>query len=541
MDVYREDNRFCIEAQGIYASFPDSEANRKTVVVLLRWLQHNREGRPLFTHQELAAILKSGNRQAASEHAEQFRACGEDFEAFIRRKRKVDEAVVEAVFSELRCDPLCSCEVLRCRVQVRLGRMDLIEANIRAAFEQIPYARLRPILKRLLEQGQAGLAYREEALIEDLLSHFEAEEAPKAGLSVPSKTPDRMLADPTSMRKLLQPGAGLDEVCAPLQWVCWCFILYYWGIPLSRLGQWMGVHKVTVWRWTIGLVAQLYDPTCLCVARRQVCQQIHRRIEPNIIYVDEKWLKIKGSWHYWFVVLDGATHIPIYTYLANTRSAPVCAWIGIHLHGFKNRLKAIVTDGLASYASLLPDLPHLLCHFHHQQGVTPWLKAHLSHSPRLDFLKTKMKRLLQTSDKRTVKRRMDKLEKNADAWGITGWVRNTKAHLEQLLPAVGSRVLPTTTNAIERFFGHFARFYKPRNGFHCVDTAKDQLALFLIGYLLSKRAKDGIAPIETIWPEAVYTPLYQIFNDPFCLGIHPDYVKQMPRMANESSSYLLQA
>ena len=190
MDVYREDNRFCIEAQGIYASFPDSEANRKTVVVLLRWLRHSREGRPLFTHQELAAILKSGNRQAASEHAEQFRACGEDFEAFIRRKRKVDEAVVEAVFSELRCDPLCSCEVLRRRVQVRLGRMDLIEANIRAAFEQIPYARLRPILKRLLEQGQAGLAYREEALIEDLLSHFEAEEAPKAGLSVPSKTPD---------------------------------------------------------------------------------------------------------------------------------------------------------------------------------------------------------------------------------------------------------------------------------------------------------------------------------------------------------------
>ena len=41
------------------------------------------------------------------------------------------------------------------------------------------------------------------------------------------------------------------------------------------------------------------------------------------------------------------------------------------LYGFKNRLKAIVTDGLASYASLLPDLPHLLCHFHHQQGVTP--------------------------------------------------------------------------------------------------------------------------------------------------------------------------
>ena len=532
MDVYREGNRFCIEAQDIYASFPDTEANRKTVVVLLRWLRQGREGHPLFTHQELALILKSDNRQAASEHAEQFRACGEDFEAFIRRKRKVDEAVVEAVFSELTCDPLCSCEVLGRRVQTRLGRTDLREANIRAAFEQIPYGRLRPTLKRLLEQGQAGLAYREQALIEDLLSHFEAEDAPKAGLSMPFETPDRVLADPTSMRKLIQPGAGLDLVCAPLQWVCWCFILYYWGIPLSRLGQWMGVHKTTVWRWIIGLVVQLDDP---------ICQQIHRRIEPGIVYVDEKWLKIKGVWHYWFVVLDAATHIPIYTYLASTRSGNVCAWIGMHLYRFKDRLKAIVTDGLSSYASLLPDLPHLLCHFHHQQGVTTWVNKHLSDSPRLDFLKTRMKRLLQTRDKRTVARRMDKLKENAQAWGIVGWVKNTQAHLEQLLPAVGSRVLPTTTNAIERFFRHFGRFYKNRNGFHCVDTAKDQLALFLIGDLFSKRAKDGTAPIETIWPEAALTPLYQIFNDPFSLMTHLESVKQSPKMADPLPGSLLVA
>jgi len=230
-------------------------------------------------------------------------------------------------------------------------------------------------------------------------------------------------------------------------------------------------------------------------------------IHLGVVYVDEKWIKIRGVWHYWFVVLDEKTEIPLICYLAKTRSRYVCQWIGLWLNKFPGQVQAVVTDGLKSYRYLLPEVLHVLCHFHHQRGVLTWLKEHLSGSEKQDQPKAKMKQVLQTTDKRTVRRRLDKLEQQAQTWGIQGWIDHIRERLGELLPAIGSRRLPKTTNAIERFFCAFNRFYKVRRGFHSLESARDQLCLFLVGYLFSKRAKDGTAPIETIWPEAAHPPV----------------------------------
>ena len=34
-------------------------------------------------------------------------------------------------------------------------------------------------------------------------------------------------------------------------------------------------------------------------------------VKGTIVYTDEKWIKIKGQLHYWFVVLDHTTGLPI--------------------------------------------------------------------------------------------------------------------------------------------------------------------------------------------------------------------------------------
>ena len=67
--IYREDNRLCIETQELFGSFADTPSNRKVVIAFLRCLR-TKAGHPLFTFQELAKIVESENRQAASEHAE---------------------------------------------------------------------------------------------------------------------------------------------------------------------------------------------------------------------------------------------------------------------------------------------------------------------------------------------------------------------------------------------------------------------------------------------------------------------------------------
>ena len=125
-----------------------------------------------------------------------------------------------------------------------------------------------------------------------------------------------------------------------------------------------------------------------------------------MVYVDEKWLKIRGRWHYWFVVLDVATELPVLAVLLPSRSQWACRWIGRQLRFLKHVPRVIITDGLQAYASLLPGAKHVLCRFHHQQGVTHWLKQHFATAAEIKARKPAMKRLCQTREKRTVRRRL---------------------------------------------------------------------------------------------------------------------------------------
>jgi transposase-like protein len=234
-------------------------------------------------------------------------------------------------------------------------------------------------------------------------------------------------------------------------------------------------------------------------------------------YVDEKWIKIRKTWYYWFVVLDADTGLPLYQELLATRSAASVSWIVAQLRRLKQLPQVFITDGLAAYQTVfrsLEGITHLLCRFHHQQGVTRWLNDHFSATTDVRERKAAMKRVFQTTDKRTVRRRLARLKERAVEWGIEGWIALTEKQLPRLLPSVGSRRLPSTSNTIERFFGTYNRFAKLRRGFHSVLSTKRELLVFLVVYVFSQQSQ-GKAPIEAILPEAPRMPLYRIFNDPF--------------------------
>ena len=127
---------------------------------------------------------------------------------------------------------------------------------------------------------------------------------------------------------------------------------------------------------------------------------------------------------------------------------------------------------------------------------------------------------------------MEKLKASAKEQQITEWVQQTEADLPKLLPAVGSVRLPSTTNAIERFFRAFNRFYKVRCGFSTVKSAKRELIFFLLMYLFVQQADSGKAPIESILPRARGMPFYQLVNDPLKVIVGLADVKQKVRMAD---------
>ena len=52
----------------------------------------------------------------------------------------------------------------------------------------------------------------------------------------------------------------------------------------------------------------------------QVSVFLVSHVKGTIVYIDEKWIKIKGQWHYWFVVLDHTTGLPIVAELLKSQT-----------------------------------------------------------------------------------------------------------------------------------------------------------------------------------------------------------------------------
>src|SRR5256886_7126006 len=147
---------------------PDTPSNRHLTVVWLRLLRDAHD-KPCFTLQELAPLVGRANRQAASQHLEDFRQCQEDFRAFVLRKRKVDATVVDGVLPELLQTPFAGPTELVARVNAQLGRDDLTAAHIESALEQISCA---PVLRTLRRQWAAGhVPYQAAWLLTELLEN----------------------------------------------------------------------------------------------------------------------------------------------------------------------------------------------------------------------------------------------------------------------------------------------------------------------------------------------------------------------------------
>jgi hypothetical protein len=230
--------------------------------------------------------------------------------------------------------------------------------------------------------------------------------------------------------------------------------------------------------------------------------------------------------------LEVPTELPVLAALLPSRGPWACRWVGRQLRLLKKVPQVIITDGLQAYAYLVPSAKHVLCRFHHQQGVTHWLKQHFATAAEINARKPAMKRLFQTRDKRTVRRRLARLRDQAPALGITPWVSRVDEKLPALICTGGSARLPSTSNEIERFFRAFERFYKTRKGFHSVISATRELLLFLVVSVFTQHATTGHAPIEVIVPEARRMPLYRLSNDPFGALQEQGQVKATATMAD---------
>lgn len=506
----------------------DTPSNRKAMVVFLRSMR-DELGKRKFTLAELAQVVGSENRQAAHQHMEGFRESGGDMLGYLSRKRKVAGEVVAAVEEELREDLWISLEELARRVNVRLGREDLTGKNMAAALEQVSGRELWSLFMGKVERGKAH--FKESYVLDRLFSLAlggaeggcpgggvevgvlgSLEEGTEpigcVGCGEREELGEREQEMAEALLEGREEGVSKEEVSSLWEGVLgvmvWAYVLYMQGISMSVIGGWLGRDKSTICRW-LSLVGSM---------GRSWMEDLKVAFSGQAS-IDEKWVKIAGVWWYLFAAVDCVTGYPLHVALYPSNSGIYCKLFLLELKRKGYIPKAIITDGWDAYiqaiASVFPQAEHLLCRFHLIRSVFRRLRKAGVWKEEVWQL---VGQLFRTPDKRTVRRRVEKLCGVVDSLGVGDVVSGLVRKLPQVIGAVGSTWRPSTSNAVEGFFRAFDRFYRIKGPFCDVESAQKHVQLFVLWYAFSLGASGQACPLEKAGGVVADIPFYHLINRP---------------------------
>ena len=507
----------------------DTESNRKALMVVLRSLR-GRDGKALLTYQEISEEFGYADRQNAENMCRAYGECGEDLLGYLRRKRKVDEEVVDAVLVALREDLWVSLSGLADRVNTRLGREDLTSGNMSVALDQVSGRVVRGLYLRKVACGAAHFkeSYVVDRLFGMVLSGSASEESggrdidagvvsslevgvsPRGGdgQAALGDIGDRVESMKEQLLEVQEESVSEGQVLGlwegKVGWMVWSFVLYMQGVSLSVIGGWLGVHKSTICRW-LSVVGDMGW------AGFQGC----RVAFSGRASVDEKWVKIGGVWWYLFAAVDCVSGYPLHVALYPSNSGAYCKLFLLELRRLGYRPRVIVTDGWDGYiqaiASVFPQAEHLLCRFHLLRSVFRRLRNAGVWEEEVWALVGK---LFHTGDKRTVRRRVEKLCGMVRAQGVAHVVSGLVGKLPQVIGAVGSTWRPSTSNAAEGFFRALDRFYRLKGPFCDEASAQKHIRLFVLWHIFSVGASGQACPLEKAGESVGKIPLYHLINRP---------------------------
>lgn len=559
----REDTDFSEQGQteplqiklpgGLWMEMTDSWANRRGLMILLRSLRRP-DGRPLMTYEGIARQLGYPDRRNVHNFWMEYEACGADLEAYLCRKKKVDAEVVGLCEEIWKIHPLWSAvqvhEELVRRFPARAA--GLSEQNVRTAGCQIGFLGLQQVLKKQLAEGQAHVP--EPVLLEALFELADAgaqREAEKAGAGEPipealeavrpqsvepAGEPTDREATAEGLKKTLLEG----ETSAGALKTLWegmagrsmlAFMLYVHGLSLEVIGSFFGVHKTTVMRWLEPLAHLRWEEAA---AKGQ-------RFFSGILAIDEKWIKINGVWWYLFVAVDHVSGFPLHVALFPSNAGSYCRLFLLQVKALGYAPKTIITDGWDAYvkaiATVFPGAEHLLCRFHALQAAYRRLKKATQDWNLRKVWGEKITHLFRTPSKRTVKRRLFRLEQEAEETPAQGVIARLAAKVPKLLPAIGSTFRPSTANAAERFLGAFERFYRLKGPFQNQASAEKHIRLFMLGYVfhtLSSQAKTenrGLCPLQMAGYQVGHIPFFHMLNRPDVGRLQREMADQFAQVA----------
>ncbi|MGD2207726.1 MAG: transposase [Anaerolineae bacterium] len=298
-----------------------------------------------------------------------------------------------------------------------------------------------------------------------------------------------------------------------------------------RTAQWLGVSKMTAYRWVSAFGGQLLPVSALFGVVRS----------SGVVGIDEKYVRVPHNdkppakmknWMYVYVAVDSYSydllHIAIYPY--NGKQSATAFLLALRAKGYHPRV--VVTDLRLDYGPLLaqvfPKATHHECIFHalcqaHRHLRQAYQAAEETAHPDLDALREAVDVLWDTPCKRTAQRRYDRLmakrEKLVARTPQLGALFDfLERHWPTLVNAVESKIIPTTNNAAEQVIRLFAQHYKTFCGFQHIASAQCYLAVFEKTYRFTPFSADaqphlrGRCPLELAGYDVHKLPMAQLFR-----------------------------
>lgn len=281
--------------------------------------------------------------------------------------------------------------------------------------------------------------------------------------------------------------------------------MYAWGYSTyRRTGDALGIASLTAWRWVNAWGYSLLPIAALFGVLKS----------SGVVGIDEKYVLVPKNnkpggkmrrWMYVYLAVDVHTcdllHIAIYA--NNDHHSATAFLLALRTKGYHPQV--VVTDLRLDYgptiAQVFPKAVHHECIFHAMQNVQELFKQvygpdYAKLHPHAVQLKRQIYRIfaadtLPLATERyaaVLALRPTYLLSQPEAAAIFDFLER---HWPKLSNSIGSDVIPTTNNAVERVIGRFDQHYQSFRGFESIEHAQSYLAVFEKLYRFTPFSKDA--------------------------------------------------
>lgn len=319
------------------------------LVVLLRFII-NPDGRPLLSYSDISELFSKSYRQWSNNIYKEWELSGKNLKLFLEDKRETSKEILSLVSEFVLSYPLRSlCEQHREFVLFYPAHSGLCINSFIDYVSAINCSKLITVIRKQLDDGK--LNYKSSYFVKVLLS-----EGKKINPLLRSYISDLSTTGENLLPAII--GKDYDWDDKNIQKYLLVTMLYIYGISQDKLSLLFGVSKTSIHNW----IHKILSKDIIFIILKMVAKW------SGEICIDEKWIKVKGVWHFVLSAVDNKSGMPLFC--KRFEKCNEATWT-LFLKEFKMYYgvpKLIISDGSASIKAglkiVFSGVRHQLCWFH---------------------------------------------------------------------------------------------------------------------------------------------------------------------------------